>query len=189
MVVKLIEEYWLTNHKITVQNVATNTTWSWPQSPWYKVNVDGSIFPSTKAIGVGVIARDHTGQFVKAMSKKMWVPLGPLEAEAKAMEEANDFAWNIELQDVIFECDSEVLHGALIEATIPFVAIANFVSSCLAWLHDFRLVQFSHVRRQGYNRAHTLAHYAKSLETFFTWIEDSPSPIEHALARDVMIIT
>ena len=50
-----------------------------------------------------MVARDHEGQVIAAMSKKLWVPLGPLEAEVKAMEEGILFAWDVGLQDVIFE--------------------------------------------------------------------------------------
>lgn len=97
MEIKLIEEYQLTNHKITVPIVTINTNWDPPQSPWYKVNVDDAIFHSLQAASVKVVVRDHAGQAVAAISKKLWVPLGLLEAKAKAMEEAIDFAWDIEL--------------------------------------------------------------------------------------------
>lgn len=132
MVVKLLEEYRLANHKIMVQIVTINTTWVPPQSLWYKVNVDRAVFRFLQVVGVGVVIRDHAGQTAASMSKKMWVPLGPLEAEAKAMEEAIDFAWDIGLQDVVFECDSEVLHGALTGTNTPSAAIANVIASCLA---------------------------------------------------------
>ena len=106
------------------------------------------------------------------MSKKLWVGLGPLEVEAKAIEEAIDFAWDIGLQDVVFECDSEVLRGALTRANTPSAAIVNVISS--------------YVRRQRNKLAHILVQYAKSLENFVTWIEDNPIPIQSALAQDIM---
>ncbi|KAL0015830.1 hypothetical protein SO802_002899 [Lithocarpus litseifolius] len=74
-----------------------------------RLNVDDAVFRFLQAASVGAVVRDHAGQAVAAMSKKMWVPLSPLEAEAKAMEEAIDFAWDIGLQDVVFECDLEFL--------------------------------------------------------------------------------
>ena len=37
------------------------------------------------------------------MSKNLWVPLGPLEAEAKVMEEGIELAWDMGIQDVIFK--------------------------------------------------------------------------------------
>ena len=57
-------------------------------------------------MGIGVVVRDHEGSVVAALSKRMLLPLGPLEAKAKAMHEAVTFAKDIGLQDVIFETDS-----------------------------------------------------------------------------------
>jgi len=71
-------------------------------------------------VGIGVVAQDHTGQCMAAMSKKLWVPLGPLEVEAKAMEEGIDFAWDVELRNVVFKTNSEMLHRSLIGSiTLP----------------------------------------------------------------------
>ena len=41
---------------------------------------------------MGVIIKDQGGLVAAALSKKMFCPLGPLEDEAKALEEAVDFA-------------------------------------------------------------------------------------------------
>ena len=40
-----------------------------------------------------------------ALSKKLYFPLSPLEVEAKALEEAVDFAWDVGIRDACFECD------------------------------------------------------------------------------------
>ena len=61
-------------------------SWIPPLSPQYKVNVDGARFSSRKESGVGVIIRDNRGLIVDALSKKIDVPLGPLEIEAKAFK-------------------------------------------------------------------------------------------------------
>ena len=57
-------------------------------------------------IGVGVIIRDHEGSVVSAMSKCIPFPLGPLEAKAKAMDEATLFARDVGVRDIIFELES-----------------------------------------------------------------------------------
>lgn len=41
---------------------------------------------------MGVVVRDHKGGVMAALSKLLHYPLGPLEAEAKAPEEAVEFA-------------------------------------------------------------------------------------------------
>ena len=61
----------------------------------YKINSDVAIFESTSSIKVGAIIQDHDGQVKVALSKALLVPLGPLEAEAKALEESILFAWDV----------------------------------------------------------------------------------------------
>ncbi|XP_075633817.1 uncharacterized protein LOC142606335 [Castanea sativa] len=45
--------------------------------------------------GVEIVIRDHHGEVVAALSKKLQAPLGSLEVEAKVMEEAITFAWDM----------------------------------------------------------------------------------------------
>ena len=66
--------------------------WSPPIAPSLKFNVDGAIFAELHSVGVGVIARGWNGRFVAAMCKKIHAPLGPLEAESKAVEVGLQFA-------------------------------------------------------------------------------------------------
>ena len=62
-------------------------------------------------IGVGVIIRDHEGSVVYGMSKCIPLPLGPLEAEAKAMDEATLFSRDVGVRDIIFELESMAAAG------------------------------------------------------------------------------
>ena len=133
-----------------------------------------------------MVARDHEGQVIAAMSKKLWVPLGPLEAEVKAMEEGILFAGDVGLQDVIFECDSELLFHALTGTATPSTNISNVITACLSRIQDFRAAQFSHLHHQGNRPAHILAQYAKNLDSYVTWIEEIPSIIEITTAHNVL---
>ena len=56
---------------------------------------------------MGVIFRDQGGLVAAALSKKVFCPLDPFEAEAKALEKAVDFAWDVGIRGVHFECDSK----------------------------------------------------------------------------------
>ena len=57
-------------------------------------------------VNLGVIIRDDRGRVEAALSKKVWVPLGALEAEAKAFEVGLLLARDIGIQDIILEGDS-----------------------------------------------------------------------------------
>lgn len=86
---------------------------------------------------------DHEGQVVAALSKKLWYPLGPLKAEAKALEEAIEFAWDVGIHNAHFEYDSLVVTDAMLELCCPPVVISNIVSGIL---QDLRTVQELHIR-------------------------------------------
>lgn len=49
--------------------------------------------------------RDEEGNVITAMSRKMDLPLGALEMEAKALEIGVKFAEEVELRDVVFKGD------------------------------------------------------------------------------------
>ena len=183
----LLEEFRSANHKFQSPIVPHTVTWSPPNSPWYKINTDGAVFKQVQAIGIGVVARDHEGQVIAAMSKKLWVPLGPLKAEAKVMEEGIIFACDVGLQEVTFECDSKLLFQALTSKATPSATISNVAAACLCRLQGFRAPQFSHVRHQRNRLAHILVQYAKNLDSFVTWIEENPTIIENATAQDVFL--
>ena len=57
--------------------------------------MDGAVFKSKKEFGVGVVSRDHKGNFIVGLSKKLWFPLGAVEIEAKAFETRMIFAGDI----------------------------------------------------------------------------------------------
>ena len=49
------------------------------------MNTDGAVFSKHKWTGIGVLVRDDQGRVVDAMSKKLMLPLGALEVDAKAL--------------------------------------------------------------------------------------------------------
>ena len=109
----ILENYKLAQLRKPQHKELADTQWIPPDYLWYKINTDAAVFSVTKSVGIGVVVRDHEGLVLAALSKCMPLPLGPLEAEAKAMDEAVSFARDIGLQDVIFETDSTTILGAL----------------------------------------------------------------------------
>ena len=123
---------------------------------------------------------------IAALSKHLPLPLGPLEAEAKAIDKAVLFAWDVGIREAIFETDSSVVSDAIAGYTTPPVSIVDITAGILLRLQDFRRTQIQHVRRQANKPAHTLALHAKGVSDFMTWIEECPSFIDSFVSQDAM---
>ena len=111
--------------------------WVPPTFPWYKVNVDTAVFSHLGITGIGVIIRDHFGLVIAALSKRLPLPLAPLEAEAKALDEATVFAWEIGVKDVIFETDYAIVCHAIESPTDAPISISTVVFGLCSRLHEF----------------------------------------------------
>ena len=61
--------------------------WTPPSEGWYKVNVDRAVFKGLGSCGIGIVIRNKRGEIMGAMSKRLDLPLGALEVEAKAFKE------------------------------------------------------------------------------------------------------
>ena len=161
--------------------------WLHSIEPSYKVNVDGAVFESQKEVSVGVVIRDHEGNFISGLSKKLQFPLGAVEIEAKAFETRMIFAGDIGIQDFVLEGDSLILVRALCDTSPALASIAHAIYGVRAASYEFRNVKFSHVRRKGNVPTYILAKQALYFDDFSVWIEKSPCSIEQALLYDVSV--
>ena len=182
-----LEGYWLTIKREQPALVVIERVVSWlpPWANWFKINVDGAVFASQKAAGLGAIIRDDRGRVGAAMSKKVLVPLGALEAKAKAFVARLLLARDIGIQDVILEGDSLVIYNALCEASLPPSSVASVVLGMLDLCKEFRWIKFSHVKRKDNRLAHLLAKYAVGIYDFLVWMEENFCFLEQALSHDV----
>lgn len=70
------------------------------------MNIDSAVFIKRKQTGIEVVIKDSVEEVVVALSKRLAVPLGALEAKANVMEIGVRFAAEVGIRDVIFEGDS-----------------------------------------------------------------------------------
>ncbi|XP_075658738.1 uncharacterized protein LOC142628548 [Castanea sativa] len=184
---RLLHEYTLAQevpHQLQNSQPAQNR-WVPPPNGWYKVNVDGAVFSKHKWSGIGVIARDDQGHVVAAMSKKLEIPLRPLEIEAKAMEAIAIFATDISLQKVIFESDSQLVCSAIQGKSDPSPAIANIIAGTIHHMQMLHQFETCHTRREGNKAAHGLAKHAQFVDDFVTWMEETSPIISYEISSNV----
>ena len=115
--------------------------------------------------------------------------MGPLEAEAKALEESLLFAWDVGIRDVLFECDSKIVYDAVTGCSDPPSIISNITEGIRCKLQDFWQAQVSHVYRQGNRPIHLLAQYARHIIDYVTWIEETPPIVESDVAHDIAMLS
>ena len=138
-----------------------------------------------KAAGVGVVIRDSEGRLEAALSRKIQLPLGAAEVEAKAVEVGLLFAKDVGVRDVVVEGDSTVVYNALCNCSRAPSTIATVTNGIQDIGKEFRSIEYSHVRRQGNVPAHILAKNASSINDYVAWIEEEPCCIMQALIHDV----
>ena len=129
-------------------------------------------------MGIGVVIRDKEGKVKAALSKKINVPLGPVEAEAKAFEMGIQFAKDVGIRDVLIKGDSLIVQCALNELVSPPPLLDAVILGMHATCADFHHIAFTHVRRQENKSAHLLTKYAKDIDNVSVWIEEIPYFIE-----------
>ena len=147
--------------------------------------MNGALFLTAKQSGIGVMVRDEEGNVIAALSRKLDLPLGALEIEAKALEAGIQFAEEVELRKVVFESDLllaiNVVHG--VEEAVA--SIQNIIHGVLRKVQGFETFDFLHTKRQGNVPAHLLAQYAQNVENMVVWLEDCPSQVARMCANDV----
>ena len=128
---------------------------------------------------------DSNGNVITALSSPTVGPLGTLETEAKAMEVGMRFALDLNIRDVVVECDALAVFNAVQGLASPCSSILFIVESILQQSRWFRSCCFAHTKRQENVPAHMLAQYSKSLVSYVAWVECCPSHIEQACAQDI----
>ena len=185
----LMEDFRVAHFACPHSTDPSDTRWVPPSNLWFKVNTNAAIFKNLGTVGIGTVIRDHAGTVIATLSQHLHLPLGPLEAKANAMDVAVSFAWDVGVQEVIFETDSHVIFTTLSGSNIPPATMIDVLESLQQKLHEFRRVKVQHVRRQRNKSAHALAQHAKGIHGFVTWLEESPPIIESLVLQDAMYLT
>ena len=159
--------------------------WSPPREGWFKVNVDGAVFKELGSCGIGVVIRNERGLLMGAMSKKLDLPLGALEVEAKAFEEGFQLAGDLGLRNIIVEGDAKTVTDALAGRCAPPSSIQMIIEGSWRGSLNVQEWQISHVCRASNCAAHLMARNANLVNDSIVWVEDTPPILQCQLFKDV----
>ena len=127
--------------------------------------------------------RDGEGNVIAALRRKLDLPLGALEVEAKALE--TRVAEDVGLRNGVFEGDSLLIINAVHGAGEAASSVQNIIQGVLRKVQSFRTFDFLHTKRQGNVPTHLLAQHALNVENLVVWLEECPSQVAQACANDV----
>lgn len=137
--------------------------WRPPDSHCYKVNFDVAVFHELNRAGIGVIVRDCGGAALGAVSSSIPLAQSVANVEALACLRAVKFALEIGLTRVVFEGDSAIIIGALIQENSEVASYGNVLEDIRQHVGAFQFVVFSHTSRVCNSIADALAKKAKWL--------------------------
>jgi hypothetical protein len=121
--------------------------WEPPPRNTIKINWDAAVATEKKEIGIGLIARDETGKFVAAVSKKERVAVEPVVAETLAALSAIQWCQEQSFQDVIFEGDALQVVKEVNSDRPCSSYYGHLVEDVKVGLRRLNSTRFCHVRR------------------------------------------
>ena len=143
------------------------------------------MFEESGSCGIGVVIRNERGLLMGAMSKKLDLPLGALEVEAKAFDEGILLVGDLGLGKIFLEGDAKLVTDVLARCCFPPSSIQMIIGGIQRWSFNVQAWQVSHVCRTGNCAAHLMARNAKLVTDSVFWVEDTPPIIACQLNKDV----
>ena len=159
--------------------------WRPPDSQCFKVNFNVALFRHSNLADIGVIARNHDGEAVGALSSPIPMAQSVADLEALACLKAVQFALEIGLTRVMFEGNSVVIIIAFLHGAGELASFGNILDDIRLHSSVFQFVEFVHVSCNCNSVADALAKKAKSNVRAQVWLHDLPTDIVPLVLHDV----
>ena len=186
---ELLEEFKATN---SIENHVANSfpiRWVATHVNFFKVNFDASWSKVDCNVRIGVVVRDHKGEFYAAMSK-VGVRVDSAEvAELVVAREVLVFAIEVGFLDTMLEGDNMVVMQSL-RSNIDGLASGGTILTDMINLRALcNILYFSFVKGEGNSVAHSFAKFDISIFDYVVWLEDPPIWVEELLYSDVNFLS
>jgi ribonuclease HI len=158
--------------------------WRKPPVGVVKINWDAGVAKATSKMGVGVIARDSTGQVLASMCTTMPFITDPTVAEAVAAWRAVQFCIEHDFQDIFLEGDALEIVQALHQDTPNRSRYGQLIEDTRDCLNSRHSWVVSHIRRGANEAAHRLAQAALHQSLDQSWLGCYPPFIHNIVLSE-----
>ncbi|XP_057793059.1 uncharacterized protein LOC131009666 [Salvia miltiorrhiza] len=189
-------EEWLNAHSTVGHATTTGAAAAVPRgcSGWHNIpegsircGVDAAFFTSMNAMGIGIVIRDHEGNFLAGKSVKIRGLQAVDEGELMGIKEALSWLKELGLMHGSIESDSKLACDAINKNERSINEKGIIVACCrrdLVLLPDIRVM---HIRRNQNAIAHCFAKAARDVAKLHVWNEP-PSFVEGHLDPCSMLV-
>jgi ribonuclease HI len=153
--------------------------WNKPPLGVVKLNWDAAVNVKEQKMGLGIIARDHTGQVLAVLVASRMYITDPTTAEALAAWKMAEVCVTMGFQQVHMEGDSLEVVQALSREDFTWGRYGPLINDAKLLLQHVQKWEVSHVRRTANEAAHTLAKLALTMSEERLWTEDFPSCVRN----------
>jgi ribonuclease HI len=149
--------------------------WQAPPCGKIKINWDASLNKGMDIIGIGVVVRDSSENFLGGWCISKQLRVDPLMAEAMAAMEAVIFSREASFFYAIFEGDSLQIVKAINASSPNLSKIGHFIESIQSEMRYYRSASFVRVSKEFNSVAHALAKEASCSLRDSVWLEEVPN--------------
>ncbi|XP_057791107.1 uncharacterized protein LOC131008228 [Salvia miltiorrhiza] len=147
--------------------------WHAIQVGWVRCGVDAAFFEHDKSMGIGMVVRDHAGEFVIEKLMKVRGSRDVAEGELMGINEALSWLKSLGYEHGWIDCDSKIACDAVLKG-VGFINERGVLADyCRRELSTMPGVQVCNVRRSRNAIAHCLAKAARDISTLHVWNEPS----------------
>lgn len=164
----------------------TTTKWHQPAPGSLKLNVDASVTEGQNSFSLGMVIRNHQGDYIAGKVMRCVGRVPALEAELTGVAEALVWAQEVADGEVEIESDSLLAVNALKNNQDNLLEFGDLVQQCKASLEVNKRFKVSFVRRQANQVAHRIARIPCELSSFIV-IPSPPSCLLETLLSDILI--
>ena len=158
------------------QSVCSTTTppnfWRPLSSLDFKTKFDSAVFSSSHSTGIGIVICNGHDEVIVAMAEHIPFPNSVAKVDTMACKQVVQFAFEIGVQEVIFEGDLMIVIQSLTRGAVSEAPYGNLIDNILILASHLSKVNFCHVKRSCNRVADALAKRVKIGVEFQAWIED-----------------